>query len=63
MTEPKRITPEEVREKLKSGNVLLVCAYEDEAKFRRMQLEGAISFNEFKSKLPSLSKDQEIVFY
>jgi hypothetical protein len=28
-----------------------------------MQLEGAISFNEFKSKLPSLSKDQEIVFY
>jgi rhodanese-related sulfurtransferase len=28
-----------------------------------MQLEGAISFNEFKSKFPSLAKDQEIVFY
>jgi hypothetical protein len=42
---------------------LLVCAYEDEEKFRKLQIQGAISFNAFKSKLPSLSKDQEIVFY
>jgi hypothetical protein len=62
-TEPIRITPEEVYKKVKSGIILLVCAYEDEAKFKKLQLEGAISFNEFKSKLPSLSKDQEIVFY
>jgi hypothetical protein len=63
MTEPKRVSPEEIYEKLKAGKVLLVCAYEDEAKFKMMQLEGAISFNEFKSKLPSLTKDQEIIFY
>jgi hypothetical protein len=63
MSEPKRVTAEEVYDKLKSGKVLLVCAYEDEEKFRKLQLEGAISFNAFKSKLPSLSKDQEIVFY
>jgi len=63
MTEPKRITPEEVYQKLRSGGAILVCAYEDEAKFRRMQLQGAVSLNEFKSKLPSLAKDQEIVFY
>ena len=63
MAEPERITPEEVHQKLKTGKVLLVCAYEDEAKFKMMQLEGAISFNEFKSKLSSLSEDQEIVFY
>jgi hypothetical protein len=63
MSEPKRVTAEEVYDKLKSGKVLLVCAYEDEEKFRKLQLEGAISFNTFKSKLPSLSKDQEIVFY
>lgn len=63
MGEPKRITPGEAHEKVKSGKTLLVCAYEDDAKFKKMQLEGAISFNEFKSKLPSLSKDQEIVFY
>jgi hypothetical protein len=63
MIEPERISPKEVYQKLKSGTMLLVCAYEDEAKFKKMQLEGAISFNEFKSKLPSFSKDQEIVFY
>ena len=63
MPEPKRVTAEEVSDKLKSGKVLLVCAYEDEEKFKKLQLEGAISFNAFKLKLPSLSKDQEIIFY
>jgi len=63
MAEPERITPEEVHQKLKAGKALLVCAYEDEARFKKVRLQGAISFNEFKSKLPSLSKDQEIVFY
>ena len=63
MIEPKRITPEEVHDKVESRKALLVCAYEDEAKFKKIQLEGAISFNEFKSKLSSLPKDQEIVFY
>jgi len=63
MKDPERITPEEVHQKLDAGKVLLVCAYEDESKFRKLRLQGAISFNEFKSKIPSLSKDQEIVFY
>jgi hypothetical protein len=63
MIEPKRISPEEVHEKLIMGKTLLVCAYEDEAQFKKMRLQGAISLNEFKAKLPSLTKDQEIVFY
>jgi hypothetical protein len=63
MAEPERVSPEEVHQKLKKGIILLVCAYEDEAKFKMMQLQGAISLNWFKSKLPSLEKDQEIVFY
>jgi len=63
MSEPRRVTAEEVYGKLKSGKALLVCAYEDEMKFKAMQLEGAISLNEFRAKLPSLAKDQEIVFY
>jgi hypothetical protein len=63
MVEPKRVSPEGVHQKLNLGEVLLVCAYEDEAKFKKMQLQGAISLSEFKSKLSSLSKDQEIVFY
>jgi rhodanese-related sulfurtransferase len=63
MPEPLRVTPQEVYEKLKLGEVLLVCAYDDEEKFRRMRLEGAISLSEFRSRLPKLSKDQKIVFY
>jgi len=63
MSEPERVTAEEVYGKSKSGKAFLVCAYEDETKFKAMRLEGAISLNEFKSKLSSLAKDQEIVFY
>ena len=63
MSEPERVTAEEVHNKLKSGRALLVCAYEDEERFRKLQLEGAISLSEFKSKLSSLARDQEIVFY
>ena len=63
MVEPKRASPEEVYQKLKSGTAILVCAYEDDVKFKKLQLQGAISLNEFKSKLPSLAKDQETVFY
>ncbi len=58
-----RISPQEAYQQVKSGKALLVCAYDSEDKFRKMQLEGAISLSEFKSKLPSLTKDQEIVFY
>jgi len=63
MSEPQRVTAEEIYGKLKSGKTLLVCAYEDEEKFKKLRLEGAICFNAFKSKLPSLSKDHEIIFY
>ena len=63
MTEPVRISPEEVRKKVISGSALLVCAYDDEEKFHRLHLEGAISLQEFKSRLGALSMDHEIIFY
>jgi hypothetical protein len=63
MAEPELINPEEAYNKLKTGTALLVCAYDSEEKFKTMPLEGAISLDEFKSKFPSLSKDQEIIFY
>ncbi len=63
MSEPIRIPPEEVRQKVLSGSTLLVCAYDDDEKFKKMHLEGAISFSKFKSKITSLSKEQEIIFY
>jgi rhodanese-related sulfurtransferase len=63
MVEPERVTAEEIHQRLKSEAALLVCAYEDDAKFKKLRLQGAISLNEFKSRLSSLTKDQEIVFY
>ena len=63
MEEPQRVSPEEVRKKVQEGKALLVCAYEDEEKFKRVRLEGAISLGQFKLRLPSLTKNQEVVFY
>jgi hypothetical protein len=63
MAEHELINPEEAYNKLKTGADLLVCEYDCEQKFKKMPLEGAISLDEFKSKFPSLSKDQEVIFY
>ncbi len=63
MTEVVRVTPEETYKKVESGKALLVCAYDDDAKFRLVQLKGALSFSELESKLESLPKNQEIIFY
>jgi hypothetical protein len=63
MSKVVRITPEEAYQKLRAGDAVLVCAYDSQERFRSLQLEGAISLPEFREKLPSLSKDQEIVFY
>jgi hypothetical protein len=63
MTEPLRVSAEEVRREVTSGSALLVCAYDDEEKFRKLRLEGAISLAEFKSKRDTLSKDDAIIFY
>ena len=48
---------------MRSGEVLLVCAYDSDARFRQVHLEGAMSFEEFKSLQPTLPRDREIVFY
>ena len=58
-----RVTPEEARSKLETGDALLVCGYEDDKKFRKVALEGAISFDDFQARLPDLSKAQDVVFY
>ena len=63
MTEPVRIPPAEAKKKILSDEAILVCAYEDEEKFRKMHLEGAISLIQFKNRAPLLSKEQEIIFY
>jgi len=63
MPEAKRTPVADAYQKVKSGKALLVCGYDDETKFKMMRLEGALSLKEFETRLPKLSKDQEIIFY
>jgi hypothetical protein len=63
MSAPKRVSAEDVHGKLQSGQALLVCAYESDAKFRQTALDGAIPFSEFERRKSSLPRDFEIVFY
>jgi hypothetical protein len=63
MSKIARVSAEEIYPRLKSGDCLLVCAYDNEETFRTMRLEGAISLQDFKNQVSRISKDQEIVFY
>ena len=61
MPEIERISAE--RAQAKAGQALLVCAYEDEAKCRVLNLSGSISLASLRSRAASLPKTQEIIFY
>lgn len=63
MTDPIRISVEDARQKVGAGTALLVCAYDDDDKFKNNHLQGAISLSDFRANLPSLSTEQEIIFY
>jgi hypothetical protein len=58
-----RISVEDAHKKVTANQALLVCAYEDEAKCRMVNLEGSISLTSFQSKATSLPKSQEIIFF
>lgn len=60
---PVRIPVSEAREKVMKETAMLVCAYDDDEKFEKFHLGGAISLSEFKSKSSDLDKNQEIFFY
>jgi hypothetical protein len=63
MADIPRIDVAEARRKVEAAQALLVCAYDDEAKCGRMKLAGSITLAELRSRLPSLPKSQELIFY
>ena len=63
MSEPIRITAREAHDRIASGSALLVCAYEQDEKFNKNRLEGAISYVEFLQLKPGLQKDRDIILY
>jgi len=63
MADTERISVEEAHGKAMANRAMLVCAYEDDAKCRMVNLEGSISLTSFQSRMASLPKTQEIIFY
>jgi hypothetical protein len=63
MADVVRVSVEDARRKVKAGEALLVCAYGDEAKCRKLNLEGSISLSTFESRVGALPKSREIIFY
>ena len=63
MEQIERISVEEAHKKVKANHALLVCAYEDEAKCRAVNLDGSISLTSFQSKAASLPKSREVIFF
>ena len=61
MADIQRISVKQARDK--AHQALLVCAYENEDKHRIFNLDGSISPANFRSRLASLPKTQEIIFY
>lgn len=58
-----RISPQEAHAKVQSGAGLLVCAYGSDDTCRDYYLSGALLPSAFQSRVPSLPKAQEIIFY
>lgn len=63
MIEVPRVTPKEIRPRIEAGDAVLVCAYEDDDRYSKHRLEGAISYIEFVARQPQINKEREIVFY
>jgi uncharacterized protein (TIGR02284 family) len=58
-----RITPQEARTHLASGQAMLVCAYEGDEKFEKYHLDGAMPLYGFEAQADSIPKNREIIFY
>ena len=58
-----RITPQDAKRRIDSGAALLVCAYDKSEKFRRNQLQGALSLEQLQGREATLAKENEIIFY
>ena len=63
MAEATRIDVQTARQHITAGNALLVCGYDDEAKCRKIMLDGAMQLAQFREQLPTLQKDREVIFY
>jgi len=58
-----RLSPQKTRKLVKAGQAYLVCAYGDEATFRKIALEGALSLRAFRKRHPKFPSDRLVIFF
>ena len=58
-----RLEAAEVRKLVQAKKALLVIAYDSEAKFAKLALQGAISRAAFRKLLPKTPKNKKLIFY
>jgi hypothetical protein len=63
MNDVERIDPDVARRDVAAGRALLVCAYDDRQRCRSMMLDGAIDMDDLQALLPTMRKDQPMIFY
>jgi len=63
MAQVQSISPQEAFTRTSDGLALLVCAYDNDDKFRRVHLEGAVPLSAFKANLLKTPQDRELIFY
>ena len=65
MSPVERIPPEEAFEEVSSGEALLICAYDDDEKCRRLQLDRSLTLRELEELLRQgeVPRDRELIFY
>lgn len=63
MNKPKGIDPTQAREKARSGQASLVCAYDDDQRCRGILLDGAVTLSQFQASTDQTDKDREIILF
>ena len=65
MDEARRTSAEEAQRRVESGQALLVCAYEDEARCQQLRIDHSLTMEELKRQLErdQASRDRELIFY
>ena len=58
-----RVGVEETRCEVAAGRALLVCAYDDDAKYRKLRLENSVSLHDLQRRVESVPRNQTLIFY
>ncbi|WP_243372131.1 ArsR family transcriptional regulator [Geotalea sp. SG265] len=58
-----RTTVSDARQRVEEGRALLACAYESEEVCKGMLIAGAMTLAQFRERVPTLDKGQEVIFY